>query len=498
MSIFHVEPLPYPENTALWFSNFANTLGAIWLDSAEHASGRFDAFTAHPALLLTQQDNSFAVSGTACSPALASDIQSVTATATTTTTSTTKPPAPATQLFEVIAHLRNALYGTSLENHQLTEHLTAAEQQWLPGVLGLMGYNIGSADLRLKPRDTVLHWPQAVLGFYAWIVVIDHHEKSAWLTTHSALLAQCNLSVAALKAQITRPLETQLASETDSARAPQPAAENSILNDKKPDAGYTAQFNQVKAYLLAGDCYQINLARRVQIPAHSAPFELYKKVRRATKAPYSGFFNLEQGQCLCFSPEQFLTLNAEGDIFTSPIKGTLPRSDNPATDARAAQALSESAKDRAENLMIVDLLRNDFGRFCQPHSIKVPKLMTVQSFATVHHLVSEVHGKTQKGVTAEQVLAACFPGGSITGAPKKRAMQIIDELETQDRHAFCGSLVHLGANGTLNANICIRTGILQRNTLTLWAGGGIVIDSDLETEWIETLWKIQKILEVCH
>ena len=266
-------------------------------------------------------------------------------------------------------------------------------------------------------------------------------------------------------------------------------------SQREPDETYTQQFHQVKAYLTAGDCYQINLARRFQLTTHQPAFDLYRQIRAHTQAPYSGFLNTTQGQCLCFSPEQFLTLTPAGLLRTAPIKGTRPRAASPEADRAIALALASAPKDRAENLMIVDLLRNDFGRICLPNSIEVPTLMQVHSFATVHHLISEVQGQVRPEISAEQVLAACFPGGSITGAPKKRAMQIIDELETHERHAFCGSLVHLGANGTLNANICIRTGLLQHQQFTLWAGGGIVIDSSLETEWIETLWKIQKILE---
>lgn len=490
MSVFHIEPLPYPEDVSTWFAQFADTLGAIWLDSAKHDSGRFDVFTAHPALLLTQQNERFTLTGPASSESLKSEVQQI------TNSLNHKPPA--TQLFEIITHLRQSIYGAQSDNIQNSQHLTSAEKQWLPGILGLIGYNIGSVDQALRPRDNALDWPQASLGFFAWIMVIDHQEKSAWLSSHTNLMAQCGLSSSDLRNKIINQQKTSTEKDSPEALHPQSKNELSTLKERKPDTLYTAQFKQVNEYLIAGDCYQINLARRVQIPVQTPPFELYKQVRQETKAPYSGFFNIEQGQCLCFSPEQFLTLNADGNIFTSPIKGTRPRDNDPEQDAIGAKALGESVKDRAENLMIVDLLRNDFGRFCEPGSINVPKLMHVQSFATVHHLISEVHGKIQAGITAEAVLAACFPGGSITGAPKRRAMQIIDELETEDRHAFCGSLVHLGANGTLNANICIRTGILQDNTLTLWAGGGIVIDSTLETEWIETLWKIQRILEVCH
>lgn len=508
MSVFQIDPLPYPtekNQVSAWFSHFADTPGALWLDSAEHANGRFDVFTAHPALVLTQQHNQFTLTGPAATAHLKEQARNTNQTQFAKSITTKQIAShPATQLLQMIEQLRTTLYGTQLESQAASKHLTNAQQQWLPGVMGLLSYSVGSVDQALKHRDNSLDWPQAVLGFYAWVVVIDHQEKAAWLASHTPLLEQCEQQQELKRADLCRLFTQDNTHAHPPERTPKhkhtTATESisKLLAQRKPDAEYTEQFQQVKNYLIAGDCYQINLARRFQINTNTQPFVLYNKIRRQTNAPYSGFLNTHQGQCLCFSPEQFLTLDSERNIFTSPIKGTRPRSDDPETDSATAKELAMASKDRAENLMIVDLLRNDFGKFCEPHSIHVPQLMSVQSFATVHHLVSEVRGKAQKDISPEQVLAACFPGGSITGAPKKRAMQIIDELETQDRHAFCGSLCHIGANGTLNANICIRTGILQNNAFTLWAGGGIVIDSALDTEWIETLWKIQRILEACY
>jgi para-aminobenzoate synthetase component 1 len=525
MSVFEIETLPYPHNTGAWFEAFSENPGAIWLDSADNPQGRFDVFAADPALTLIQQDNGLSLFGPAVSE------QATTLIAQHEQNHDT----PAKQLFQTLSALRQLYFGSITEVQQSLKQtsrpLTPAEQQWLPGVSGLIGYSVGSVDQPLRSRrqskgqstrqstqdkpESQLDWPQAILGFYAWLVVIDHQEKQAWLAVHQPLLSLSQQSIESIRQHLrpTPPTTTTKKSGTTTSKvsatntesiAPTPHAaagqpkKNSdqlVELQTTPDAAYQAQFNHVKNYLTAGDCYQINLTRQFELPIQQKPFALYQQIRQHTQAPYSGFLQTTYGQCLCFSPEQFLTLCPSRHLFTMPIKGTRPRGQTPEEDQAIASALGDSPKDRAENLMIVDLLRNDFGRICEPTSIKVPELMHVHSFASVHHLVSKICGRVKSEISAEAVLAACFPGGSITGAPKRRAMQIIDELEPHDRHAFCGSLVHLGANGTLNANICIRTGIVQSGIFTLWAGGGIVIDSTLATEWQELFWKIQKIMD---
>jgi para-aminobenzoate synthetase component 1 len=498
MTCYFIEKLPYHRDAAALFGPFANSTGAIWLDSSQHARGRFDVFATNPLLTLTAHDNTFSLTGPAATNELTQHLHQLSS------------APPAARLFKLIESIRVSLFASSKQNNEQTRNLTPAQQQWLPGVMGLLSYSAGSVDLTLVPQKDGVSWPQAYLGYYAWLVVVDHQEQCAWLIAHTQLTKEFDCRIEAITARLRTTHNDDNAASTgitsaippaphegDSASIQNPTA-LSALFQPQPDQNYSKQFERVKAYLTAGDCYQINLARRFQCQVTKPGFELYKTVRQYTRAPYSGFFKTDHGHCLCFSPEQFLTLTPQRELSTSPIKGTRPRAENPKEDRAIAEDLAASAKDRAENLMIVDLLRNDFGRICQAHSIHVPQLMAVHSFSTVHHLISEVKGRLRDGVSPEEALSACFPGGSITGAPKKRAMQIIDELELYSRHAFCGSLCHLGANGTLNANICIRTGILQENTFTLWAGGGIVIDSELETEWVETLWKVQKILEACQ
>ncbi len=198
---------------------------------------------------------------------------------------------------------------------------------------------------------------------------------------------------------------------------------------------------------------------------------------------------------LSLSPERFLRCDADGRVETRPIKGTRPRGTNPAEDRRLADELSASLKDRAENVMIVDLLRNDLGRVCRPGSVRVPQLCGLESYANVHHLVSVVCGQLAEGRRALDLLAAAFPGGSITGAPKVRAMQIIDELEPSRRSIYCGSLGYVDVRGQMDTSIAIRTAVADGGQLHLWGGGGLVADSDVEAEYAETLAKIRHLMQ---
>jgi para-aminobenzoate synthetase component I len=216
-------------------------------------------------------------------------------------------------------------------------------------------------------------------------------------------------------------------------------------------------------------------------------------LRRMSKAPYSAFLDWPQLQILCASPERFLRVR-QGRVETRPIKGTRPRSADAVEDTRLAEELRHHPKDRAENLMIVDLLRNDLGKNCEPGSVRVPKLFEVESYSNVHHLVSTVEGKLRAGCDALDLLRDCFPGGSITGAPKQRAMEIIEQLEPQRRGVYCGSIGYVGFDGNMDTNIAIRTLIHANNEIRCWAGGGIVADSQCDAEYQETLDKASEML----
>ncbi|HAT04757.1 MAG TPA: aminodeoxychorismate synthase component I [Aeromonas salmonicida] len=258
-------------------------------------------------------------------------------------------------------------------------------------------------------------------------------------------------------------------------------------------AEYGEKFARVQAYLSAGDCYQINLTQRFSAAYCGDEWPAYQVLSRANRAPFSAFVRLPQSAILSLSPERFLLLD-DRHIETKPIKGTRPRLADPQQDQASALELAGADKDRSENLMIVDLLRNDIGRVSRPGSVSVPSLFAVESFPAVHHLVSTIHGELDNRWQAVDLLRACFPGGSITGAPKIRAMEIIEELEPQRRNAYCGSIGYLSQHGRMDTSICIRTLIAADGQLHCWAGGGIIADSDVDSEYQETYDKVARIL----
>ncbi|MGH6635613.1 MAG: aminodeoxychorismate synthase component I, partial [Gammaproteobacteria bacterium] len=248
-------------------------------------------------------------------------------------------------------------------------------------------------------------------------------------------------------------------------------------------------------YIREGDCYQVNLAQRFSARARGDAWLAYRQLRSLNPAPFSAFLSTPSGAVLSSSPERFLHVN-KGLVETKPIKGTRPRAVDQGRDRALMEELRHSPKDRAENLMIVDLLRNDLGKTCAIGSIKVPKLFAVESYATVHHLVSTITGRLGLGKHALDLVAGCFPGGSITGAPKLRAMEIIEELEPHRRSAYCGSIGYIGFDGRMDTNIAIRTLVYCEGLIHAWAGGGIVADSDEEAEYQETLDKAAALLKL--
>lgn len=256
-------------------------------------------------------------------------------------------------------------------------------------------------------------------------------------------------------------------------------------------AQYRQAFIQIQDYLHAGDCYQVNLTQPFVAPFSGSLLPLARPLWAYSRAPYAGWMCLQEGmELLSCSPELFLQFLPTGEVITRPIKGTRPRAVEPNLDAKQALQLSHSEKDRAENLMIVDLLRNDLGQHTQTGSVRVPTLFEVQSFAQVHHLVSEVRAQLERPCDALSLLLDALPGGSITGAPKVRALQIIDELEAGSREAYCGSMGYLNRDGSGRWNILIRTLQLKDGQLSLWVGGGITAASDCASEYQECLDKV--------
>ncbi|MEH6571103.1 MAG: aminodeoxychorismate synthase component I, partial [Halioglobus sp.] len=351
------------------------------------------------------------------------------------------------------------------------------------GLLGYIGYDSGKALHKITSRPGPIEnlAPAVNMHAYDWCVVQDH------LLRRSVLVAQPGVGPAQ-----RRDLLARLGQRVPAPQRPF-GLRGEFLSSLSKDQ-YRLAFEQIQRYISSGDCYQVNLAQCLTAPYEGDPWVAYKHLRAVAAAPYSGYLALEGGNAvMSLSPERFISLHGH-HVEAAPIKGTRPRYADPHADQEAATALLNSDKDRAENLMIVDLLRNDLGRSCVPGSIHVDRLFELKSFPTVHHLVSTISGELREGVHACDLLRDSFPGGSITGAPKRRAMEIIDELEPSARQVYCGSLLYISADGRMDSNIAIRTMLCQDGEISCWGGGGIVADSLWQNEYQETYDKVGRFL----
>lgn len=402
----------------------------------------------------------------------------------------------------------------SLRTFHLGAHTTLPLHAEFPpfrgGVACLLGYELSRELEHLpKPPFDGLRCPDVFAAVYDWVLSFDHVSGRAWLI--STEIPNANSAIwdrAHTKESATNALEMLRNSRgTDVARSPRskPLARD-VLPPQFPlpgfpgvtsnfdRAGYETAVARVVEYIGAGDCYQVNLSQRLLAPLREDPLELYGRLRELNPAPFSAYFDLGEFQILSASPERFLKVE-NGEVETRPIKGTRPRGRTPEGDAALIAELQSNPKDRAENVMIVDLLRNDLGRVCEYGSVRVPKVCEVETFRYVHHLVSEVRGKLRPECGPLDLLRAAFPGGSVTGAPKVRAMEIIAELEPTARGPYCGSLGFIGFDGSMDTNILIRTFTAGRGWLRFPVGGGIVADSDPAREYEETLHKAAGLLQ---
>ena len=394
------------------------------------------------------------------------------------------------------------------------------------GIAGYIGYDWGAVLERLpSARYDDLAVPDVLLGLYDWVIAWDHRESTAWLIS-SGLPEQGGGRQDRARERI-RKVRKHLGSGFGGGAAGQRGSEKGI-RDWSPGApleisaspptypavevegtdaiglrstftrrGYLDAVARVREYIVAGDIFQANLSQRFQAQLPVPPFQLYRRLRRRNPAPFSAYLGFGEVQVLSASPERFLRLDQQRrEVETRPIKGTRPRGLGPMHDAALGRALAESEKDRAENVMIVDLLRNDLSRVCRPGTVRVPELFALEHHPTVHHLVSTVLGELDPAADAIDLLRATFPGGSITGAPKVRAMEIIAELEPTQRGVYCGSIGYLSASGAMDTSIVIRTYLALRGQVYFQAGGGIVADSDPELEYRETLDKARGLIEV--
>jgi para-aminobenzoate synthetase component 1 len=384
---------------------------------------------------------------------------------------------------------------------RLLRRYTVAERPDLPpfqtGLAGAFGYG-----LRHAVEEVPLHrrrdhgFPDIDVGYYDLVVAVDHQAHRAFVIASGA--PERDAAARRFRAQA----RTDWALARLARRPARPEFSWSI--DPQPDLGadeFRRMVRRTIDYIEAGDIYQANITQRFQAPL-PAGFEvggpgrlaLYDALRRRNPATFAAFIDFGETAMLSSSPERFLKV-AGRRIETRPIKGTRPRGANPAEDAALAGQLLASEKDRAENLMIVDLLRNDLGRVAKLGSVKVPVLFGLESYATVHHLVSVVTAELDEGRSAVDLLRVAFPGGSVTGAPKIRAMEIIAELEPTARGPYCGAIGYLSATGAMDTNIVIRTVLIDGDRISLQVGGGIVADSDPEAEYQETLVKARALRE---
>ncbi|MGX9416300.1 aminodeoxychorismate synthase component I [Vibrio sp. WJH972] len=349
------------------------------------------------------------------------------------------------------------------------------------GALGYFAYDLGRRVERIPTiAENDIDMPDMAIGIYTWAIVIDHQSKTAQLVGENLSNAKQFIDRHIQSNQEAIELEFALTSDWTSNMTPQ---------------SYQKKFAKIHHYLLSGDCYQVNLAQRFIANYHGSEWKAYQELATSNQAPFSAFLRLPQGAVLSVSPERFIGLNNRV-IETKPIKGTRPRSDIPHLDEAHVEDLKNAKKDQAENLMIVDLLRNDIGRVALPGSVSVPSLFDIESFPAVHHLVSTIRAELAPSYQATDLLRACFPGGSITGAPKVRAMEIIEELEPHRRNVYCGSIGYICRNGRVDTSITIRTLVANKGRLYAWAGGGLVADSQVDAEYQETFDKLSRILPI--
>lgn len=359
----------------------------------------------------------------------------------------------------------------------------------LGGCFGFWGYDLKSFVEPKLPRRALrdLNLPDCHVGFYDSLVAFDHALGKTWIIS-TGLAADGTRSerrarqqAAFWQEQLAQP-PTPLANRW----SPAPAALPLVSNLSRE--GFLARVARAQAYIRAGDIYQVNLCQRLAMPQPCPSWELFERLNAASPAPFAAYLDAGDFQLASSSPELFLRMSA-AHVVTRPIKGTRPRGDSPEQDGRLARELQTSAKENAELVMITDLLRNDLGRVCEFGSVQVPDLARLERYAQVQHLVSTVEGRLRPEVTHLGALAACFPGGSITGAPKFRAMEIIDELEPTARGPYTGALGYLGFNRESQVSIVIRTAICSGGMAFFPVGAGIVADSQPEAEFEETLAK---------
>lgn len=351
------------------------------------------------------------------------------------------------------------------------------------GALGLFSYDLGRHCEKLNANAIKdIDVPVMAVGIYEHALVHDL-RSNAWTLISRTNSASHNERLESIN-------QVLLAVAPDSTFTCDDTWQHQLTQHE-----YNSRFKQVQHHLRQGDCYQINLTQRFEMSYTGDEYNAYVALATANETPFSAFIRLDDHAILSLSPERFLQTKRQL-IETKPIKGTIARSKDPQADKKMADILRASEKDQSENLMIVDLLRNDIGRSAVPGSVTVPKLFDIESFENVHHLVSTIVAKLPDNISPLSLLRDAFPGGSITGAPKISAMNIIDRLEPSRRSVYCGSIGYISADGTMDTSITIRTVLTTKGRLYCWAGGGIVADSTAQSEYQECFDKLASIMPV--
>ncbi|WP_281648294.1 aminodeoxychorismate synthase component I [Parendozoicomonas sp. Alg238-R29] len=459
--------LPYRSTPGDWFEPLRSLGHALLLDSSDttenqrrtsptygsqtSSASRYDIITAAPELVTIVKGEAVVVYDPSDRTSVQSD-QSV---------------------FDILAEQLNKL------ESQAHNHLP-----FTGGLAGFWGYELNHQlePARVPPRSHGS--PDMIVGLYLWAVITDHHKKSSEVFFHPSLAEEKkNLILDHLMevAEVDEPDQYEDFHLTDGF---QPAISRERYNDS---------FQRIQDWISSGDCYQVNLTQKFSAPYKGDPWQAYKNLRKVSPTPFSAYLDFPELTILSHSPERLL-LSENGQIETKPIKGTRPRGETPAQDKAYAAELLSSTKDRAENLMIVDLLRNDLGRNCTHGSIRVPTLFGLESYANVHHMVSTITGELAEGRSNIDLLRDAFPGGSVTGAPKIRSMEIIRELEPDARSVYCGAIGYISCNGRMDTNIPIRTLVADGQDISCWGGGAIVADSECDSEYEESVTKVRNLI----
>ena len=442
----YIDEIPYLEDTSIYYEKIRHLKWPVFIDSAyqkdkpDSEIARYDIIAADPFIKITSDANGVHVEDVS-----GRKIQD-------------KSP------LKIVEEIMGKY---SIDNQKLP---------FIGGAIGYLSYN-----LKISTKKIPLI-PKMIFGIYDWALVIDHLSSKAWLIQNNfdenSSYSWEDLRDLFFEAKMSKEKNFKIFGEV-----------NANLNAST----YHKKFSKVSSYIKEGDCYQVNLSQKYNISTSGDSWVFYKKFRGVNKSPYMAYLEYDDFEIMSGSPEQFIQ-SRNKNVITRPIKGTRARDNDPVKDKENLEELSLSLKDQAENLMIVDLLRNDLAINCELGSVKVDKLFSMESYPNVHHLVSSISAKLKNKTNNFKLLNDAFPGGSITGAPKSRAIEIIEELEDHSRDVYCGSIVYFSFNQMMDSNIAIRSMIHQDNVLHFYSGGGLTVDSEVSSEYQEIKDKAQNII----